>query len=219
MVRLVALLTAAGLGAWAAAQAPRPGPSRALNKAELLQNKSVQDELKITREQDRKLREVARDFEAAHRDEIVKAQQDKDFRKGMELRRAALEAMTRAMNDVLTPEQMKRLGQIEIQAQGLGALMRSEVQKDLNLSARQREEVRSIADAAEKEVRDTLKTPPADAKGWAEVGKKVRKIHQDSQERALAVLNDEQRKTWKEMTGEPFELKMAMPGGAPERSR
>jgi Spy/CpxP family protein refolding chaperone len=217
--RLLAALAAASLATWAAAQAPRPGPARTLNKAELLQNKSVQDELKITREQNRKLREVAREFEEAHRDEIARVRQEKDGRKGFELRRAALETMTRAMNDILTSEQIKRLGQIEIQAQGAGALVRSEVQKELNLSDRQREEIRSLADAGEKEVRETLKTPPADPKGWVEIGKKIRKIHQNTEERALAVLSDEQRKTWKEMTGEPFELKMALPPGQPERPR
>jgi hypothetical protein len=216
-LRLTAAVALASLATWVAAQAPRPGPARALSKAELLQNKSVQDDLKVTPEQDRKLREVGREFEAAHADEIAQLRKEKDARKGFELRRVALEAMTRAMNDILTPRQLKRLGQIEIQAQGVAALMRSEVQKELSLSDKQREEIRSITDAGEKEVRETLKSPPSDARGWAEVGKKLRKLHQDTEERALAVLNDEQRKAWKEMTGEPFELKMAAPPDRPRK--
>jgi hypothetical protein len=214
-VRIMAALASAGLAALASAQSA--GPVRGLEKAELLQNKSIQDELKITPEQHKKFRDLARDFEKKHKEEIAKAREDKDFRKMMDVRRKAMEAMSGVLGDVLTAEQLKRLGQIDIQAQGLRALMRSEVQKQLGLSARQREEVRSIFDGMEKELKEAFKTPPADAKKAQEFGTKLRKVHQTATERAEAIFNDEQRAIWKEMTGEPFEVKLASPRGQPGR--
>jgi hypothetical protein len=183
-------------------------PPRGPEMADLLQNKSVQDELKITPEQHKRFRQVAQDFEKEHKDEIAQARQGKDFRKLMDVRQHALAAMGRALTDVLTPEQVRRLGQIEVQSHGVKALLRSEVQKKLGLNVKQREEVRSIYEGMEKEIRKLLEIPPADVRKAQELGKKLRKVHQDALEQALFRLDDEQRAIWKEMTGEPFEVQL-----------
>jgi hypothetical protein len=210
LIRLAGVLAATCLASWALAQQPR----RDLEKAELLQNESVQKELKITPEQDKKFRQVARQFEQEHKEEIARARQAKDIRKLLELHHEALQTMDKAMEDVLTPGQLERLAQIEVQAQGVRALMRTEIQKKLAMSDRQRGEMRSVYEAMEKEVKAVLDKPPRDRRQADEVARKVRKVHDDARERAEALLKEEQRKTWKELVGEPFELKMGRPAQA-----
>jgi Spy/CpxP family protein refolding chaperone len=208
-IRVAAAALAAGLAAAALAQSTVPGPGVLpnLEKANLLQNKSVQDELKITAEQHAQFRKIARAFEQEHKDEIAKAQADKDIRKNLELRRLALETMARSANDVLRPEQLKRLGQIELQLRGIWGLMRSETQKQLDLSDKQKLEIRAILENLEKGIREATK----DDKNRAEAWKKIHALNQDASEKALDRLSEEQRKTWKEMIGEPFELKVDLP--------
>jgi hypothetical protein len=207
LIRLAGVLAAAGLAGWAIAQEPR----RDLEKAELLQNESVQKELKLTPEQDRKFRQVAKDFEQEHKEEIAKARADKDVRKMLELHHKALLTMDKAMEDVLTAEQFQRLGQIEVQSQGVRALMRSEIQKKLGMGERQRGEMRSVYEAMEKELQTLLKEPAKSPRQAEEVARKVRKVHDEARERAEALLNEEQRRTWKDLVGAPFELKMGQP--------
>jgi hypothetical protein len=202
-IRLAAVLAAAAFAGGALARQPR----RDLEKAELLQNESVQKELKITPEQDKKFRQAAKEFEQEHKEEIAKARQAKDIRKLLDLHHQALLTMDKAMADVLTAEQLRRLAQIEVQAQGVRALMRSEIQRKLGMSDRQKGEMRSVYEAMEKEVRAVLEKPLKDRRQADEVARKVRKVHEDARERAEALLNEGQRKTWKDLVGAPFELK------------
>ena len=69
-----------------------------------------------------------------------------------------------------------------MRSHGVKALLRSEVQKKLGLNVKQREEVRSIYEGMEKEIRKLLETPPADVRKAQELGKKLRKAHQDQKE-------------------------------------
>ncbi len=213
--RLAAAALAVGLAAAALAQSSVPGVLPGLDKANLLQNKSVQDELKITPEQHARFRKIARDFEQEHKDEIARA--EKDPRKKLELQTQALETLAKAVEDVLQPEQVKRLGQIELQLRGIWGLVRSETQKKLGLSDKQKLEIRDIVTFMEKGIREVGKDEPRrDQAGEvdrrrAEAFKKIHALNQDAFEKALDRLTEEQRKTWKDLVGEPFELKVDLP--------
>jgi Spy/CpxP family protein refolding chaperone len=212
-IRVAMAVLAAGLAAAALAQStvPLPGLQTGLERANLLQNKSVQDELKITAEQDAQLRKIAREFEQEHKDDIAKALADKKDRKKLhELQKLALETMSKGANHVLRPEQFKRLGQIELQLRGIWGLVRSETQRRLNLSDKQKLEIRSIVENLEKGIKEAGK----DDKNRAEAWKKIHALYQEANQQALDRLTEPQRKTWKEMVGEPFELKVEMPGAA-----
>jgi Spy/CpxP family protein refolding chaperone len=191
-VRL-AVLPALGLAVAAAAQSGLPAGSDALpglDRAHLLQNKSVQDELKITPEQLTQLRRILRDSEQE---------------------RPTREALSKAVSAVLRPEQLERLGQIEHQLRGVWGLLRTDIQKQLGLTDKQKKEIHAILEDLEKGVREVARQAAMDAKRRAEAPKTIHALNRDCTEKALEHLSEEQRKTWKEMAGEPFELKVELP--------
>jgi hypothetical protein len=226
--RALAALLAAGLVSVALAQQPPPGgpppgglPTPELQRAVMIQNKSVQEEVKVTPEQDEQLRKAARTFEAKHKEEMTQAQQNRDFRKQQELNRQALEALGKAMGDVLKPGQLKRLDQIALQSQGVWALVQSQVQKKLELSDKQKQEVRSIATGLDKDVKAAIQDAGRDPQQQAAAYKKLVSLNKEALSRAAALLDDGQKKAWRELTGEPFEPRVEtpprQPGGQPGR--
>ncbi len=132
----------------------------------------------------------------------------------------------RAIRAVLTPEQMARLRQIALQVRGLGAFQDLEVARELKLTLAQRERIRGIEAGLFLPPwgpPGLAKGGPGDRKGpkhhhrgpgpfgWAGKGitEQARKAAMD---KALAVLNREQRARWQELTGKRFEGKVDFPG-------
>jgi hypothetical protein len=105
------------------------------------------------------------------------------------------------VSDVLKPDQIKRLKQIELQQAGPAD---PDAQKELKLSDDQKAKIKEIADKSREEGREIFST----AKGnFQEALEKMTKLRKQTQEKELAVLSDAQKKQWKDMTGEPFEVK------------
>jgi hypothetical protein len=105
------------------------------------------------------------------------------------------------LNTVLTPEQLRRLHQIGLQADVAGAFREHEMAAALALTDEQRDRIRTIE---EEEFLGLLRwfrpdLLPADAdKGPAPMPKLPKN------ERLLGLLTEEQARKWREMTGAPF---------------
>src|SRR5262249_23051085 len=98
------------------------------------------------------------------------------------------EARGRAMKDVLTPEQAKRLTEIELQGKGLWAFGEPEVMTALKLTPEQSEAIEVAGDRVEHQVRD-LPGMGADPKAWAaEAAKRVGPPMRDGLAAVLAEL-------------------------------
>jgi serine/threonine protein kinase len=105
-----------------------------------------------------------------------------------------------AMQSILTEQQLQRFRQIVLHLQGAGAFRDAEVAKTLDLKSEQKKRLRGIETESMPGPADMLRPgfTPAD----------MRKAHEEKQKTARAriqeVLNEDQRKLWREMTGEPF---------------
>jgi Spy/CpxP family protein refolding chaperone len=174
----------------------------------LLKNKSVQKEIKLTDEQVAKVDDVVKQVQAKHNEEFKAAQKIEDQQerreKFGELQKIQSQDILKDLGDVLKPDQLKRFKQIELQVQGTRAFQDPEVQKELNLTDDQKDKIKTISEDAGKEMQEARKSSQGN---FEEAGKKFRVIQKDAREKAVAVLTPEQKKTWKEMTGEPFEVK------------
>ncbi|CAN5551148.1 hypothetical protein BH11PLA2_BH11PLA2_05380 [soil metagenome] len=186
----------------------------------LATNKVLQDELKITDDQKKKL------------EELSKAQMTKfqEAMKGMtrdatdEQRKEMTEKMTKmraeskkAYSEVLTPEQAKRAQQISYQAQGLRAFSDAEVQTALKLSDEQKEKIKTVMEQYTKDSMELRgggrggaagggRPSEEDLKKMADNAKKVKALGDEAKEKIASGLSDEQKKSWKEMVGAEFDV-------------
>src|SRR4029077_11046877 len=120
----------------------------------LLTNKSVQEELKITKEQKEKIDEASKKIQEKYRDDFAKLrdlQGDERREKGAALQKQVTEELTKAAD--LTSEQKKRYGQIQLQQLGTRAFTTADVQKQLNLTDAQKETIKTVL----KESADKIK--------------------------------------------------------------
>ena len=170
----------------------------------LLSNKGVQQELKLTDAQAEKVTRVVEEASAKAREKWQDLPDDERREKGRAIFQAANDEVKATVKDVLKPEQVARLDQISLQQQGITAFADPKAQGKLGLSDDQRSKLREIADDADRKMRDLREGFANDREGTME---KMRAARKESMDKALGVLTDGQKKSWKEMTGEPFEVR------------
>jgi hypothetical protein len=204
------LLTAVLVGLMAVplfAQRPGGGGERPVTVFVLLSNKGVQEELKLTDKQKEAAGEVSKNYMAA----VTKAGfRDKDAREkaGEEATKAAAKIV-----DELKAEQKKRLNQIEVQVLGIRAFTKEEVASALKLSDKQKDEIKEVAEETGKDVRELMKDVGRDKDKRTEAMTKVAKLRKEAINKITKSFSDEQKKTYKDLTGEPFEYKPEFGGG------
>lgn len=199
----------------------------------LIANKAVQEELKLTEDQISKLREWGREFMKTSF-EMMKEEginfggfgKKGGFGKFDEETMAKMTAFQakltkeayKQLADVLKPEQIKRLKQIELQQQGLRAFSNPEVVEALKLTDSQKASIKGISGDLQKETREIFSELGGFGKGkldperFAEVNKKIDKLTKEYMGKVEEVLDDSQKKTWKEMIGEAFDTSKLRPG-------
>jgi Spy/CpxP family protein refolding chaperone len=171
----------------------------------LLQNESVQKELKLEQAQIDKVKEVVTKVQDNHKDDFAKLRdlaQDERRTKGQELNQTVSEEVLKGVGDILNADQIKRLKQIQLQQEGSRAFAKPDIQKALNLTDEQKEKIKTITDDAAKEMAALFQG------GRQQQGnrEKLAALRKDTQDKVLAVLTDEQKTTWKGMTGDAFEV-------------
>lgn len=179
-------------------------------RANLLLNQSVQEELKISSDQKTKLEGIQkkmREAFAGGRDLSREERQEK-FQKV--LKETAEE--TKKVRTSLSSEQQKRLKQIETQQMGIRAFSDKDVQKALKLTDEQTTAIKTIMDDTQKKVREETKDlGRADFQKRREISQKLNK---EALGQIASKLTKEQKATWKDLTGKPFEVKFERgPGG------
>jgi Spy/CpxP family protein refolding chaperone len=191
------LVLGLALGMVNVAQAQRPG-GPGFGPGGMLQNESVQKELKVTDEQKTKLKDAVEKVLEKHRDDFAKLREmSREDRQ--KLTRTVSEEMHKAVGAILDAKQMKRWKQIQWQVTGPRALNEQEVQKELKLSDEQKKKLATIFEDSDKKLQEAFQ-------GGAGAREKFQEIRKETQEKSDSVLTDEQKKTWKEMKGEPFEF-------------
>jgi Spy/CpxP family protein refolding chaperone len=203
-----------------------PGGGGRFGGGSLLDNQSVQKELKLTDDQIKKVKEITQSVRDKHKEELDalgKQGPQADREKRQELFRTIREETNKALVDVLKPEQSKRFKEITLKQRGAQAFNDEEVQKTLNLTDEQKDKIKTINEDASKEMRELFPRRGGAGGGGArpdpaafeEMRKKMAALNKETMEKATAVLTDDQKKAWKDLVGAPFEIKFEPPQGRP----
>lgn len=190
------------------AAAQRFGPFGGGGKAMLLMNPDVQQELKLSEDQIAKVKELSQAVFEKLKDKLKDIPKDELREKFAEIAKAIGEETDKALKDLLKPDQTKRMRQLELQQRGYLAFTDAEVQKELKLADEQKETIKTLTDDARKQGEELFQ-----AKGDPkETMTKFQALRKDTLEKVMATLKEDQKKSWKELTGEPFEFKFRRPG-------
>ena len=150
----------------------------------LLNNPGVQKELKLDEAQIEKAGELStetREQMMGLREQIGNLQGPEAFTKMQELSKPINEAALKTAGEILKPEQLKRLHQIEIQQRGpAGALADAEIAKKLKVTSFGQDRQAAT--------------------------QKIQALRTETNAKVVALMSEEQLKSWKELTGEPFEV-------------
>lgn len=195
----------------------------------LLLNKGVQQEIRLTDDQRIKFRRILAKVDDKYQADMRRAAASGDRKTQLKLfadsTREKAEKVNKAIPDILKPAQAKRLKQIEIQVNTLLSLNKPDIQKQLNLTEKQKDEMRDIADSFKQDVGEVVKdAASAEALGplqklrkLADTARKIKDLNEAAKRKALGKLTDEQMKSWRELTGERFEFQFDLPGGPGSR--
>jgi len=203
---VLAVGVAALLGAPVWAQGFRGG---GMGGSMLLQNASVQKELKLSDDQKDKIKTITKEFREKNKDELAKLfTPDLDQKERQEIGQKLNHEAMKLLTPVLTDDQRKRFHQLELQVSGAQAFSDPKVQKALKLTDDQKDKIKTIEEDARKEVQEIFQNAGEDR---AAAMKKLGALRKETLEKVTTVLTDEQKKSWKDMTGKPFEFKFDGP--------
>jgi serine/threonine protein kinase len=193
---------------------------RAAGQLNLLSQTPVLDDLRLDDGQRTKVRELsaraARQWRESLRD-VGRVSAAERTHRSLEQAHAK-EAELKAM---LTPEQLRRLYQIGLQADVASAFREPEVAAALELTEAQRDRIRTIEEEGFWEMMRSFRSDrlPADADKTSPA--KPKPTHN---ERILDLLTDQQARKWRQLTGAPFKGPIRFPfpfdqGGAKPESK
>jgi Spy/CpxP family protein refolding chaperone len=187
----------------------------------VLSNKDLQAELKVTDEQKEKFKPVAdkqSEMAKKQREAFKDAGGDKDkfkelFAENQKGREKMDEEIKKVVEATLTPEQLKRLKQIDLQAKGIRAFSNEDIAKELKITDAQSSKIKGILEEYAKDSKDLGFGGGGggggknfDKEKAAENAKKREKLTKAAMADIDETLTADQKKQWKDMTGEPFDV-------------
>lgn len=184
----------------------------------VLSNKDLQSELKVTDAQKEKFKgvsekqtEMQKKSFAAFKDAAGDKDKVKEIRADMQKDTEKLnEEIKKVVEDTLTADQKKRLKQIDYQVKGLRAFSNEDIAKEMNITDSQKSKIKGIMDEYATDTKGLGFGGGGNKGGFdkekaAENQKKREKLSKAAQADIEDALTADQKKQWKEMTGEPFD--------------
>ncbi len=176
----------------------------------LLTNSGVQKELKLSDEQIEKAKKAQTEMSEKMREKFSELQ---NLDAGE--RQQKMQTVMKEMNDetkkvasgILTADQTKRFDQISLQVQGFQAFNSPDIQKKLGITDEQKEKLQTLGE----EMRSQMPTREDMQADREAATKKRETVTKETKEKAMNILTDSQKATYKEMTGAPFDYKPEMP--------
>jgi hypothetical protein len=203
------------------------------NPATLLAFPGVQKELKLDEEQIKAVGEIPGGFGGFGKkggfDEAAKERMTKMFEKVAQLKdvpedkleekirevfKEEIEGPTKAAEKILKPDQMKRLQQIGRQRAGVRGILAADTAKELKLTDEQTTKLKGIATELDKDVAELRRAGGGGKGGFGgspETREKIANLNKEAMDKASDTLTADQKTKWKELTGEPFEVKFEFP--------
>jgi Spy/CpxP family protein refolding chaperone len=174
--------------------------------SQLLTNEGVQKELKITKDQAEKFTKAAQEQRTKMREAFQDAGGDREKLREIltKFQAESNKTFTKLATDTLKPEQVKRLQQMALQANGLRSFTKPEVQKELKLTDTQIKDITKINADVQKDTAELFKDVGFDREKMQEAQKKVATLNTEGLAKVTKLLTDDQQKTWKTMIGDKF---------------
>jgi Spy/CpxP family protein refolding chaperone len=208
-------LTALALAALVASPAWAQGRGR-FGPGMLLTNKSVQEELKADDAQKDKMKDLADDVAGKTQEAFQSLGNLQDLepaermKKIQETMKPITDEMNKSLDKILKPEQAKRFKEISLQSQGARAFANPELQSELKLTDDQKKKIQEFEQEAGEKRREIFQNAGDDR---AAAFEKMIALNKETLEKVVGTLNDDQKKTWKDKTGKPFDVKYEPPPG------
>ena len=184
------------------AQPQRGQFGRARGAAELLAIDKVQDELKLTDDEKAAITKITDKY----KDDIASARQNMDRQNMADLRKQENDDLEKAVPDILKPDQLKRFKQLEVQAAGFQAFTKDDVGTALKLTDDQKKAIKDSSDELTKDIMDLMQNAGQDPDKRREAFTKATTMRQDAMDKVVNGLSDDQKKTWKDLTGDKFDF-------------
>lgn len=172
----------------------------------VLMSPAGQKELGLSDEQVEKVRDLARSTGEQMREKMGSLQDlDRQERreKMMDAMREVQQSTRSKLKDILKADQIKRYDQINLQMTGINAFHQPEVAEKLNLTDEQKDKIASIESDLRKEMEGLREQNQGELRAAFQ---KMRQQQDEAKDKVVALLDDDQKAAWKEMTGKPFEM-------------
>jgi hypothetical protein len=170
--------------------------------AAMLRMPEVQTELKLSDEQKTKVTTLADKIQEERRGQFqgLRDLSNEERQKKMADWRASED---KQLAEILNADQMKRYNQLRLQRQGISAVAEKPVADELKLTDDQRTKIQEIVSAQMAEMQ-SLRQGGGDGGDPSARREKMTAMRKQTDDKIAAVLTDEQKSKWKEMTGAPF---------------
>jgi hypothetical protein len=193
--------------------APVPDEARrqlveALGPPFLIFRDKVQGELRLSSEQRERVGErLARTIQDAQAffQKMEAAAPDEREKEVQAYRQRTQERLADFLEGALRTEQRARLRQLMLQQEGAFALGNPTIGNEVQLTEAQRKQFMSLVQELQGKVQSLVRE--AQSGGNPEkIRPKMMRLRQDYEQKIEALLNDAQKRRWKELLGEPFDL-------------
>jgi hypothetical protein len=198
----VGLLALAASPAFAQRQPGQFGNRPPPGVAQLLAMDKVQEELKLSDDEKTAITKITDKY----KDDIASARQNMDRDKMADLRKKQNDEVVKAAPDILKADQLKRLNQLKVQAASIQAFTMDDVSSALKLTDDQKKTIKDSSDDLAKDVQDLFQNAQGDRTKMQEAMTKARTMRSDALDKIVNGLTDDQKKTWKDITGDKFEF-------------
>ena len=185
------------------------------NPAMLLQRDDVQADLALTDDQKVKLKDIGEGTRDKMRTAFQEAQAQGIEREQMgKVMEKVMAEVTKEVNAVLTPDQQKRLKEINIQFNGNRSVNQADVAKDLAITDAQKEKLKGLNDKMREASQALMEKARGGEIQWTELRPIMEKNNKALDAEIEKILTEDQKKKLKEMGGKPFVRKDEPPTGA-----
>jgi len=200
------------------------GPGSGAMLLPLLNNEKVQKELELVDDQKTKLNELANEQRTAMR-ELFSSMQDlspeERQTKMQEAMKENQDKLQKKLADILLPNQLARLKEIQLQAEGPMALANPDVTKALNVTSDQQDKIKAALADAQTKVREAMSgvrdlSPEERRAKMTEMRDQMQKMRNDLNAKLLEILTQDQRDQFTKMQGAKLDIDFSTlmrPGG------
>jgi len=167
---------------------------------------NVQQDLRLTDAQVKKIQETLREIRERHQGQysaLRDASADVRWEKMATLNETTNDEVKKALS--FSADQSRRFDQICLQVHGIQSFANAAVDEKLRLTHDQKAKIREIGEAARSSFAGAINKDASEQERTDARNKRLA-THKENMTKVLALLSDDQKKAWKELTGEPIEV-------------